>query len=60
MYVTLNNGIKMPQLGLGVYQADDGAVVESAIKTALKVGYRSIDTAAIYGKNFFIDSYKTV
>lgn len=46
-YVTLNNGLKMPQLGFGVWQvADDQAT--SAVAKALEVGYRSIDTAMIY------------
>ncbi|MGP4079466.1 aldo/keto reductase [Pseudalkalibacillus sp. R45] len=47
-YVTLNNGVKMPQLGFGVWQVEDEAAVP-AVKKALEVGYRSIDTAAIYG-----------
>ena len=38
----------MPWLGLGVFQSKDGTEVENAVKTALKNGYRSIDTAAIY------------
>lgn len=46
---TLNNRIKMPWLGLGVWQADDGSVVEKAVSSAIDAGYRSIDTAAIYG-----------
>ncbi|WP_400245262.1 aldo/keto reductase [Niallia sp. JL1B1071] len=46
-FVTLNNGLKMPQLGFGVWQvADDQAT--SAVAKALEVGYRSIDTAMIY------------
>jgi len=45
---TLNNGVKMPWLGLGVYKANDGEEVEQAIKIAVKHGYRSIDTAAFY------------
>src|SRR4051794_4415604 len=45
--VTLNNGLKMPQLGFGVWQVeDDQATV--AVTKALEVGYRSIDTAMIY------------
>lgn len=46
--VTLNNGIQMPQLGFGVFQvpADEA---QSAVEAALEAGYRSIDTAAIYG-----------
>jgi diketogulonate reductase-like aldo/keto reductase len=47
-YVTLNNGIKMPQLGLGVWRAADGDEVEQAVAAALKAGYRLIDTAAVY------------
>ncbi|MFD2212612.1 aldo/keto reductase [Metabacillus endolithicus] len=46
-FVTLNNGLKMPQLGYGVWQvADDQAT--TAVANALEVGYRSIDTAMIY------------
>lgn len=45
----LNNGTEMPWLGFGVYQLEDGQQVEQAVTTALEVGYRSIDTAAIYG-----------
>ncbi|MBD8067799.1 aldo/keto reductase [Bacillus sp. PS06] len=46
-YVTLNNGLKMPQLGFGVWQvADDQAT--AAVAKALEVGYTSIDTAMIY------------
>lgn len=47
-YVTLNNGIKMPQLGYGVYQTKPSET-EKAVSTALEVGYRLIDTAASYG-----------
>jgi diketogulonate reductase-like aldo/keto reductase len=47
--VKLSNGVRMPWLGLGVYQAKDGDEVARAIKDAVKAGYRSIDTAAIYG-----------
>lgn len=47
-FVTLNNGIKMPKLGYGVYQTDP-ADTERAVNDALEVGYRLIDTAAIYG-----------
>ncbi|MEV6794376.1 aldo/keto reductase [Streptomyces sp. NPDC051320] len=46
--ITLNNGVEMPQLGFGVWQiADDEAT--KAVGTALEAGYRSIDTAAVYG-----------
>ncbi len=46
--VTLNNNILVPQLGLGVWQSREGGEVERAIACAFDVGYRSIDTAAIY------------
>lgn len=45
--ITLNDGNQIPQLGLGVWQATNEQA-QSAIETALEVGYRSIDTAAIY------------
>ncbi len=45
---TLNNGVNMPYLGLGVWQTRDGEEVISAVKWALDKGYRHIDTAAIY------------
>ncbi|HET6924710.1 MAG TPA: aldo/keto reductase [Candidatus Saccharimonadales bacterium] len=47
-YVTLNNGVKMPQLGLGVWQASNDEA-EAAVRWALEAGYRLIDTAAAYG-----------
>ncbi|MDF0529795.1 aldo/keto reductase [Tsukamurella sp. 8F] len=45
---TLNNGTTIPQLGFGVWQVPDGGA-RTAVAEALRVGYRSIDTAAIYG-----------
>ncbi|MFD0051021.1 aldo/keto reductase [Actinomycetes bacterium NPDC127524] len=47
--VTLNNGTKMPWFGLGVFKVEEGPELVEAVKTAIKHGYRSIDTAAIYG-----------
>lgn len=47
-FVTLNNGVKMPQLGYGVYQTRPEET-EKAVGTALELGYRLIDTAASYG-----------
>ena len=47
--VVLANGVKMPWLGLGVYKAKEGEEVEQAVKAALRIGYRSVDTAAFYG-----------
>ncbi|MEQ7123838.1 aldo/keto reductase [Actinopolymorpha sp. B11F2] len=46
--LTLNNGVQIPQLGFGVWQVPNVDAV-AAVKTAIEVGYRSIDTAAIYG-----------
>lgn len=47
-FVTLNNGVKMPVLGYGVYQVDP-AETERCVLDAVDVGYRSIDTAQAYG-----------
>lgn len=46
--LTLNDGHPIPQLGLGVWQVPDADAVQ-AVTEALTVGYRSVDTAAIYG-----------
>jgi diketogulonate reductase-like aldo/keto reductase len=46
--VTLANGVAMPWLGLGTWRSAEGAEVEAAVRTALAVGYRHIDTAAVY------------
>lgn len=46
--VVLNNGVKMPWLGVGVYEVKDGHEVEQSVLTALQTGYRSIDTAEAY------------
>lgn len=46
-YVTLNNGVKMPQMGYGVYQVDP-AECERCVLDAISVGYRLIDTAQAY------------
>lgn len=47
--IILNNGVKMPLLGLGVFQITDQDVCEDTVCHALKTGYRLIDTAACYG-----------
>ncbi|HEY3686103.1 MAG TPA: aldo/keto reductase [Streptosporangiaceae bacterium] len=47
-YVTLNNGVNMPQLGFGVWQVPDDEAY-TAVARALDTGYRSVDTAAAYG-----------
>ncbi|MEU0859432.1 aldo/keto reductase [Streptomyces griseofuscus] len=46
--VTLGNGVEIPQLGFGVFQVPDDETT-AAVTAALETGYRSIDTAAIYG-----------
>lgn len=45
----LHNGVKMPWFGLGVFKVEEGQELVNAVKSAIKNGYRSIDTAAIYG-----------
>ncbi|KAA0544907.1 aldo/keto reductase [Bacillus sp. BGMRC 2118] len=45
---TLHNGVKMPWFGLGVFKVQEGEEVVSSVKAAIKNGYRSIDTAAVY------------
>lgn len=47
-YVTLNNGVEMPQLGFGVFQVPDPVECERAVIDAAEVGYRLFDTAASY------------
>ena len=46
--VKFNNGIEMPIFGLGTYQAQPGAQTKQAVLYALEIGYRLIDTAAMY------------
>ena len=46
--ITLNDGVQIPQLGFGTYKLSD-AEAESAVSEALRVGYRHIDTASMYG-----------
>ncbi len=48
-FVTLNNGVKMPREGFGVFQVPDPAVCKQAVLDAIATGYRLIDTAAAYG-----------
>lgn len=49
LYKTLNNGVKMPMLGFGVFQVTDPEECRKAVLCALENGYRSIDTAQAYG-----------
>jgi len=47
-YLTLNDGTRIPQFGMGVYLVPDGEPTETAVAAALKRGYRHIDTAHAY------------
>jgi diketogulonate reductase-like aldo/keto reductase len=47
--VTLNDGARMPVLGLGVYQSKPGGETRQAVRWALELGYRHVDTARAYG-----------
>ena len=53
---TLNNGVMIPRLGLGVYQSSPGQVTQKAVEYALKIGYRHIDTARIYNNESDVGS----
>lgn len=53
-YVTLNNGIKMPMPGFGVFQISDTPECEQAVTDAIDVGYRLIDTASVYGNELSV------
>lgn len=55
-YITLNNGIKMPMEGFGVFQVADPAQCEQAVTDAIQSGYRLIDTAAAYGNEEAVGS----
>jgi methylglyoxal/glyoxal reductase len=52
----LNNGVKIPYLGLGVYQSPSGRITQRIVKYALKIGYRHIDTAMVYGNEADVGS----
>ena len=53
-YVVLNNGLKMPKLGLGVYQITDEFACRNTVESALDIGYRLIDTAQAYHNEKFV------
>lgn len=55
-FVTLNNGVRMPMLGYGVFQIADAAECERCVTDAISVGYRSIDTAQSYGNEAAVGS----
>ena len=50
--ITLNNGVEMPQYGLGVWRSKAGQETENAVRWALEAGYVHIDTAALYQNEF--------
>lgn len=54
-YVSLNNGVKMPKVGYGVFQVA-GEECERCVHDALDVGYRAIDTAQSYGNEAAVGS----
>ncbi len=47
--VALNNGVQMPQIGFGVFQIPPGQKTCDAVRTALQLGFRAVDTATAYG-----------
>lgn len=47
--VTLNNGVRMPRLGLGLWRTAAGREAQDALSWALEAGYRHVDTARLYG-----------
>lgn len=55
-YLTLNNGVKMPILGYGVFQIADLKECERCVLDALEVGYRLLDTAQSYGNESAVGS----
>ena len=46
---SLSDGVELPRVGLGVYQTSRGAETQRAVAEALRLGYRHVDTARIYG-----------
>lgn len=53
-YITLNNGVKMPILGFGVFQITNEKECEQSVADALEAGYRLFDTAASYTNEVFV------
>lgn len=47
--IGLSNDVEMPRFGLGTYKSKPGAEVERSVEAALRLGYRAVDTAALYG-----------
>ncbi len=46
--VTLNDGVEIPRLGLGVFRSEPGSETENAVRWAIEAGYRHVDTASLY------------
>ena len=57
--IVLNNGVKIPQLGLGTWFIDDDKVAD-AVKAAVEIGYRHIDTEQAYGNERGVGKGKSV
>lgn len=55
--IDLNDGHKIPQIGLGTWKATDRKELEQALKTAFEAGYRHIDTAQAYGNETYIGDF---
>ena len=54
VYITLNNGERIPQLDLGTAHADDAELLKAAVKSAMSCGIRMIDTAAAYNNEHIV------
>ena len=54
--VRLNNGVEIPWVGLGVFKSPPGRETEQAVRWALEIGYRHIDTAALYANESDVGS----
>src|SRR5437868_7640290 len=54
--ITLNNGLKIPQIGLGTWKMTDPAEVGTAVRSAIELGYRHIDTAQAYHNEDLINA----
>ncbi len=54
--ITLVNGTRIPQLGFGTWKLEEASVLRTAVLAAIEIGYRHIDTAAIYGNERYVGS----
>lgn len=53
-YYTLNDGLRVPALGLGTYKIEDEKIIDEVINTAFDLGYEYIDTASFYNNEEYI------